>query len=387
MKHTPIYIDNYDCLTPAGRGVDSVMRSLFAGRTELTSTEPIAQGSLPFSLHDTLQFLTSEKSLREHDPLTLMGVMVGRSLSSGLQNCSTTGLIVGSSRGPTQTLEKSFAEFSKGVCLKPSVSPTSTASGISSAIARDLKLGGPSFSLSAACSTGLYALLQGIGSLKAGLCDDMIVGGVEAANTDFTFEMLRSARVLNTVLNEDFPCRPGSDDRRGMVLSEGAALLHLTSEQSARSKASVIGWGAANESGTLTGVSENGEALAHAIHNALQVAGIAPDSVDLIVGHGAGTLKGDKAEAAAYRSVFGAEARPPLVWHKWCVGHMLGASAALSVMLAVEHLERQELSPHPYFADGQAMFAGKHLVSSKIALITSMGFGGSACALLVKKLS
>ena len=171
-----------------------------------------------------------------------------------------------------------------------------------------------------------------------------------------------------------------------MVLSEGAALILLESKRSQHSCAEIIGWGAATEGGTLTGVSEQGGALSRAIANAVKIAGIDKGDVDFIVGHGAGTMKGDAAEREAYFQVFDPIPLPAIVWHKWCGGHMLGASAALSVMLACEHLQSGTLPPHPYFAPDHPMYASRFIPSSQIALVTSMGFGGNACALLVKNL-
>ncbi|RZA11003.1 MAG: hypothetical protein EOP10_33800, partial [Proteobacteria bacterium] len=238
MSFTPIYIDAYDCLTPAGHGVGTMLEKLFSGQTALANQSPFAHGSLPLSLKEQIHSLRLEKTLRDQDETTLMGVRLARSLSGALESKDRryTGLIIGSSRGPTQSLEKSFEDFNEGKRLKGATSPTTTASGISSAIARDLSIEGPSLFLSAACSTGLYAVIQGIGSLKAGLCDAMIVGGVEAANTPFTFAMLDAARVLNSNVGEVYPCRPGAEDRRGMVLSEGAALLLLSANQTLQSR-------------------------------------------------------------------------------------------------------------------------------------------------------
>ncbi len=386
MVFPKIFLDSYDCVTPAGHGVGPLLESLFSSRTHLSCVDTIPRGSLPDAVNASLAALQSERALRYQDKTSRIGIFLGRSLAAPFAEVrrESMGIILGSSRGPTETLESAWQTFAKGERLSSTTSPATTASGLTAAVARDLKMGGPSFSLSAACSTGLYAVLQGISTLISGMATDMLVGGIEAANTAFTFEMLRSAKVLNTFVGEDYPCRPGHPSRSGMVLSEGGALLSLSLHRGHNSCAEIIGWGSATEGGTLTGVSEDGKALTQALRRALQIAGVKPSKVSFIVGHGAGTQKGDNSELAAYRSVFGP--LPPLVWHKWCSGHMLGASAALSVMLACEHFRRQLLPPHPYFPKTEPMHAPQALAAPQIALITSMGFGGSACALLVKTL-
>lgn len=384
MNSPKVYIADYDCLSPAGHGVAVLLESLFAARTHLVPL-PFPHGALPAELHASVLSLRQEKSLKDQDQTSLMAIFLARALQAAFSAASSSsGTILGSSRGPTETLEKAWETFRSGRRLSPATSPTSTASSLSSSLSRELQCEGPSFSLSAACSTGLYAVIQGAASLMAQLCRSMLVGGMEAANTDFTFEMLRATKVLNQRAGEDYLCRPGHPERSGMVLSEGAALLRLESERREESRAEIIGWGAATESSTLTGVSNDGKALGAAIAKAIQIAGIPASAIDFIVGHGAGTMKGDSAEREAYRAIF--TEVPPLVWHKWCSGHMLGASAALSVMLACEHLRTGLLPPHPYLPEGHPMREPIRLIAPKIALITSMGFGGSACALLVKNL-
>ena len=383
MHFPPIYIADYDCLSPAGHGVTVLLESLFASRTQLHHPT-FPQGLLPDEIHDLLSIMSSEKSLKDQDKTSRMGLFLARRMQARFSTAKeSSGVIVGSSRGPTETLEKSWKCFEEGQRLSPVTSPTTTASSLPACLARELAFEGPSFSLSAACSTGLYALIQGVSSIISHLCESVLVGGVEASNTEFTFEMLRAAKVLNSKVVDDFPCRPGHPDRSGMVLGEGAALLRLERHRG-ESQFEIIGWGTATESGTLTGISDEGKALQLAINRALAIADIDSSAIDIIVGHGAGTMKGDNAELEAYRKMF--LEMPALIWHKWCTGHMLGASAALSVMLACEHLKSGKLPPHPYFPQGHPMRLPIEMKSPKIALITSMGFGGSACALLVKNL-
>ena len=60
----------------------------------------------------------------------------------------------------------------------------------------------------------------------------------------------------------------------------------LETKRSQHSRAEIIGWGAATEGGTLTGVSEYGDALSRAIAKAIKIAGIDMGDVDFIVGQG-----------------------------------------------------------------------------------------------------
>jgi 3-oxoacyl-(acyl-carrier-protein) synthase len=147
--------------------------------------------------------------------------------------------------------------------------------------------------------------------------------------------------------------------------------------------ARIAGYGAATETGTMTGISTDGHALQTAILQALEQAELSPSGIDLIVGHGAGTRKGDEAEFQAYRAVFGEEI-PQLTFHKWMTGHMFGASAACSVALAVEHMLSRQIPALPYWPEaGTAL--GMRPMSRKIEaiLVAALGFGGNAAALVL----
>ena len=103
-----------------------------------------------------------------------------------------------------------------------------------------------------------------------------------------------------------------------------------------------------------------------------------PDSIDAIILHAPGTLKGDSAEYKAVQKVFG-ESLPLLTSNKWKIGHSLGASGLLSLELAVMMLEQQVFVPVPYLP---ANNSDKPL--QKI-LINAVGFGGNAVSILVGK--
>lgn len=375
MPFSPVYIASYDCLSPAGHGVPALVSALMEGRSFLQS----GLGELPPGLNSALDQVHAEKGLKDHDRVSLIGIFLARQFSK-LDRAA--GVIMGSSRGAASSIEESIRSFDAGKRLRPSTSPTTTASSLSSAVARELSLEGPSFFLSAACSTGLYAVIQGATNINAGLADSYLVGGVEAANTEFTKEMMAATKVLSPA-KDPYPCKPFAENRSGMILSEGAAMLQLSNFQ--ESDFAIVGVGAATETATLTGVSEQGIALQNAVKQALRSSAISAQDIDLVIGHGAGTVKGDEAEKRAYCEIFG-DKIPSLVFHKWCGGHMLGASSALSVILAIEHLKSGLTSPHPYFPPTNRLYSSQRLAKRELALITSMGFGGSATAVVVRNL-
>ena len=82
----------------------------------------------------------------------------------------------------------------------------------------------------------------------------------------------------------------------------------------------------------MTSPPENGAGAALAMENALLDAGVTPSQIGYINAHGTSTPAGDRAEAQAVKSVFGADAHSVLVSStKSMTGHLLGRQARSSL--------------------------------------------------------
>ncbi|WP_141736266.1 beta-ketoacyl synthase N-terminal-like domain-containing protein [Oligoflexus tunisiensis] len=382
MVKPRLYITAADLISPAGWGPHVHLDGLLSDRCFLQNEGGFVQGRLPAKVREVLEQSAAEKTLKHQDPLTRLAVLLVRSLAEKSRVAPEFGVIFGSSRGPTHLLESSIIDHHQGKRLPPLTSPTSTASSLPAAVARELGLEGPSLSVSAACSTGLHAVIQAAGSVQMGLAKGMVAGGAEYSNTPYVLEMLQAAKVYADAEGCEYPCRPGAEDRSGMVLSEGAAALVIDSDPWFPPLGELVGWGAATEKSTLTGISADGAVLVKAMQNAMDVAGLKPEDVDLVVGHGAGTKKGDASELAAYRQMFSHDV--PIVFHKWMFGHMLGASACASLILGMHHLIQGLVPPHPYRGFGEPERNERRLPQQRHLLVTALGFGGNAAAVIVK---
>jgi len=79
---------------------------------------------------------------------------------------------------------------------------------------------------------------------------------------------------------------------------------------------------------------------------ALRSGDIAADAIDSINAHGTGTQANDSVETAAIKEVFGERAhRVPVSATKAMHGHLLGASGALELALALLALQQDVLLP------------------------------------------
>lgn len=395
-----VYVTGRGVLSPAGASFERSWFALERGKPCFTLDDDFGYlGRLAPDGEEALAVLTLDKRLKMQDRGVLMGVVAAREAWREARGDPTLGrlrerppgrtaVIMGSSRGATGTIERELERFQARGKVGLSASPTSTAGAFASTVAQDLSLDGLSLAVSSACATGLNAIGVAYALVTSGIADHALAGGAEASLTPFTLAQLDalSVRMVRTG-SALFPCRPMHPLRSGLLAAEGAACIALSARPEMLGGgplARVAGFGAATETATLTGISADGQVLVDAVEQALEQAGLDPREVDLVVGHGAGTLKGDAAELNAYKRVFGAQ-MPALTFHKWLVGHMIGASAAFSAALAVRVLESGEVPGLPYADDEELGFPTKPCKRVGTVLVTALGFGGNASALVLTR--
>lgn len=384
MSHR-VYISGRSLITCVGLDEEQTLHALTVGKTLFQSLEGLPVGLLRADTLHELGMLEQSSLSRGHDPVTKLAVVAALQLQKLYGPIpSSWGCLLGSSRGATHSLELAIEDFSTRKIVDAKTSPVTTANSLPSTVAKVLDLSGLHYSVSAACSTSLHAVGSGFALLKAGIIDGAIVGGVECAVTPFTLSILNRARVYSRYPVENpWPHRPLHPDRSGMVLADGAALLCIE-RRPTDPCVEILAYAGASESSGLTGVSSDGAALQLAILSAIKQSGLKLEDIDLIVGHGASTKKGDQAELACYHKVFG-EQRPPLVFHKWLTGHTLGAAGSMSICLAIHHLTTNSLPIHPYFPELDRENSSKCRHHLRTALVVSLGFGGNAAVCILRQ--
>jgi 3-oxoacyl-(acyl-carrier-protein) synthase len=288
------------------------------------------------------------------------------------------GINFGSSRGATTLFEHYHADFLQNKSAHTLSSPTTTLGNISSWIAQDLQTQGPEISHSITCSTGFHALLNGIAWLRAGMANQFLIGASEAPLTEFTIAQMQAMKIYARE-NQDYPCRAMdlAKTTNSMVLGEGAVACCLELGVKENALATIVGIGYATEL-LAHNVSITAEADCFQKSMQMAVQDHDPQSIDALIMHAPGTLKGDSAEYKAVQKVFGTQL-PLLTSNKWKIGHSLGASGLLSLELAVLMLQQQLFIPVPYLPIIQ-----QNKPLQKI-LINAVGFGGNAVSILVSK--
>jgi len=188
--------------------------------------------------------------------------------------------------------------------------------------------------------------------------------------------------------------RPFDQKRSGTVFGEGAAAVVLETEADATARQAPVlgeflGSGCVSEATGIVDVRSDGDGLARAMELALADANLSSGDVGMIVAHGNGTRGSDSSEAFAIQRVFG-NTPPPVTAFKWAFGHLIAASGALDLVLALQALRRQIVPGIATLSSVDAAFAPLPVSTSPqkprtdTALVCCRGFGGMNVALVVR---
>ena len=240
---------------------------------------------------------------------------------------------------------------------------------------------GPAWVVSTACSSSAKVVASARRLLEWGLCDAVVVGGVDAR----TRTVAGGFHALEAL--SPSPTRPLAADRDGLNLGEGAAFFLLRRAAAGERGVALLGVGESSDAYHLTAPDPEGRGAEAAMRLALEDAGLVPEEIDYINLHGTGTTYNDAMECAAVRRVFGdgvaCSSTKPMT------GHCLGAAGAVEAALCWLALRRGRGMPPHVAGNADRAIAPFPLpppgndAPLRTALSNSFAFGGSNAALVL----
>ncbi|MDP2156255.1 MAG: beta-ketoacyl-[acyl-carrier-protein] synthase family protein [Nitrospirota bacterium] len=296
---------------------------------------------------------------------------------------------IGTTTGSIHIIEMINNYIIRGEAFPPELASQLPTHSTAAEVAGEFGISGNAWMFSTACAAGNYAIGYGYDLIRLGRADMVLVGGSDAfSRISFTgFNQFRAVA-------PGF-CQPFDKNRKGMIPAEGAGVLVLESEESARLRnarvyAEVLGYGLSCDASHMTSPSVDG--IVKCMIKAMKQAEIGPGDVDYISAHGTGTLNNDRAECAAIKEVFGERySAVPVSSIKSMLGHTMGAASALEAIACSLAVAYDMIPPTINYEtpdtecdiDCVPNTARRHTVN--VALNNSYAFGGNnACVVLNK---
>lgn len=416
MQLRRVVITGLGAVTPVGNTAPQTWQALKNG----------VSGIAPITAFDASRFKTQfagevkgfdpesvidHKEARKMDRYSQFSICVAEEAlrDSGLdlekEDRSRVGVIWGSGMGGLQTMESEIMDFAKGDStprFNPFMIPKAIPSIAAGQISIRFGLGGPSFSVSTACSSSSHAVGSAFDQIRLGHADVLLTGGADADITYSGIGGFNSLHALST--RNDSPetaSRPFSKSRDGFVLGEGAACLIMEEYEHAKARgakiyAEIIGEGMTSDAYHMTAPDPEGKGAERVMRLALKDAGIQPEDIDYINTHGTSTPLGDVTEVKAIQRVFGEHVyNMNLDSTKSMTGHLIGATGAVEALACIMALKDGIIPPtinhDPEDIDENIdyhinfTFDKAQKRDIRFALSNTFGFGGHNACLIFKK--
>jgi len=244
-----------------------------------------------------------------------------------------------------------------------------------------------------ACTAGSMAIGLGYESIRYGKQKLMVCGGAEelSPTSAAVFDTLFAASVRNDA--PQLTPRPYDRDRDGLVIGEGAGAMILeelehAQARGARIQAEVVGFGTNTDGDHVP--QPNKTTMEVALRLALESAGLSPELIDYVNGHGTATAHGDVAESWATYNCF--RRAVPISSQKSYTGHTLGACGAIQAWFALRMMNEGWFAPNINLDNLDPACAGLDYIvgegrrlDAQYIMSNNFAFGGINTSLIFKR--
>ena len=406
-----VVITGLGCISPLGNNVETMWAELLKGSCAIDYIHSLDATELPVKIAAEVKdfrpedFDIDRAMIRHNDRYALYaiaataqamrdsGLEVGKDIDSTWLGCA-----IGSGVGGIQTFCREHASLlqngSRGV--SPLFIPEMIANIASGNTAIVFHAEGPNLPVVTACATGTHSVGEAYRMIREGRAEAMITGGAEAAVCEIAIAGFSNSKALTTSEDPMAASLPFDARRKGFVIGEGAGVMILEDYELARRRgahiyAEVCGYGNSCDAYHYTAPRADAKCATNCIKWALEEAGYQGNEKLYVNAHGTGTPLNDKAETLALKQALGeAAARKAVISStKSMMGHMLGATGAVELVICAKTLQTGHVAPTIHLDEPDPecdLDYTPHTARDYAADLTisnSFGFGGqNACVAL-----
>lgn len=259
-----------------------------------------------------------------------------------------------------------------------------TASGcgnIANEIADHFNLKGACYTFTTACTSSANAIISAAAMISQGLFQRALVVGYDPfTNIGFYgFEALK--------LIAPSPYRPFDKSRAGIIMGEGCGAVILDKTGQGQNDFYFLGGASRCDTHSVTTHDPAGNTMAAVMREALTQARVEPREIDAVKAHATGSYHNDLTEANGLKQVF-KNHLPPVTGLKPYIGHTVGASGVVEMILFSEAVKNGFIPATPGFEETDAELDIVPVtrpipIQRGTFLLNYFGFGGNCVALVI----
>ena len=411
-----VFITGIGVVSPVGNNKEDFWTAIEHGRSGLSRVEVIDVSDMEVQiggevkgLDPKLANINENVNSRKMDRATMFAVIAAKeAIADAKLEPSELGdnaaVIMGTGLAGLKTLqEQTDILLTKGPnrvspFTIPLLMPNAPVGNVSLAFG----ISGTGYNVASACSSSGHALIDAYETLQHGDVEIVVSGGAEASITRLAVASFGNMKATTKKFN-DHPTkasRPFDAGRDGFVMSEGACVLIMETEESAKRRgakkyAEMIGYGATMDCHHIVQPDVTAKKGIKAIERAVASTGV--DKAKLaaecyVSAHGTSTKYNDLMETNALKGVFGDHARKLRISStKSVTGHMIGSAAAVETAACIMALRDGILPPTINYetpdpeCDLDYIPNEARKATVRFALNNTFGFGGHNVCLAFAK--
>ncbi|GMH13773.1 hypothetical protein Nepgr_015614 [Nepenthes gracilis] len=367
MKEKRVVVTGMGVVTPLGHDPNVFYRNLLEGATGISEIETFDCASFPTRIAGEIKSFSTDgwitpKLSKRMDKFMLYMLTAGKkALADGgipedsMNEIDKTrcGVLIGSAMGGMKVfndgIEALRVSYKK---MNPFCVPFATTNMGSAILAMDLGWMGPNYSISTACATSNFCILNAANHIIRGEADMMLCGGSDATIIPIGLGGFVACRALSQRNNDPAKAsRPWDSSRDGFVMGEGAGVLLLEElEHALRRGANIyaefLGGSITCDAYHMTEPHPEGAGVILCIEKALADAGLSREDINYINAHATSTPMGDLKEYQALIHCFGHNPELKVNSSKSMIGHLLGAAGAVEAVATVQAIQTGWIHPN-----------------------------------------